>query len=97
MTKTMIRPTSDRVVVRRIQPDSETPGGIFLPSEIREMQPRGVVVATGPGKLLDDGSHATMEVQEGDTVVFSPYSTTEVRIEDDILVVMRESEVLFIE
>lgn len=96
-TSVMIRPTSDRIVVKRDDPAKQTPGGIVLPNESRDVPPRGTVVAVGPGRILEDGKYGPMEVSEGDTVVFSPYHSTEVRVGDEFLVVMRESEVLFIE
>ena len=97
MVKTMIRPTSDRIVVKRIPAEEATPGGIFLPTEARNTQPRGTVVAAGPGRLLEDGSRAEMEVKEGDVVVYNAYHVTEVNFGDERHVVMRESEVLFVE
>ncbi len=93
-TKTTISPLEDRVVVRPTKADDRTATGIFLPEGAKEKPMTGKVIAAGPGKLNDDGSRAAMSVKKGDTVLFGKYSGTEVEIDDDNLMVMRESELL---
>ena len=73
-----------------------TPGGIVLPDASKDKPARGRVVAVGSGKLLDDGSRVAMEVADGDTVVFSTYGGTDVDIDGETFVVLRESDVLFV-
>ena len=93
-TKTTISPLDDRVVVRPSEADDRTASGIFLPEGAKEKPMTGKVISSGPGKLNDDGSRAAMSVKKGDTVLFGKYGGTEIEIDDDKLMVMRESELL---
>jgi len=94
MAKTKIKPLDDRVVVQRLEQDEKTPGGIFLPETAKEKPQQGKVVAVGPGKLLDSGERAAMNVKKGDVVVFAKYGGTEVELDGKELIVMRESDLL---
>ena len=90
-----IRPLHDRVVVRRMAEESTTPGGIVIPDSASKEKPmQGVVVATGPGKTIDNGDVIALAIKTGDTVLFGKYSGTEVKIDNEELVVMREDDIM---
>ena len=89
-----LKPMEDRVLVKPIEPESKTASGIFLPESAKEKPMQGKVVATGPGKLLDNGERVKPTVKKGDTVVFGKYSGTEVEIKGTQHMIMRESELL---
>jgi len=93
-SKFQLEPLDDRVVVRRLEAEEKTAGGIVLPDTAKEKPQRGEIVATGPGKLLDNGKRAGMEVGTGDTVLFGKYSGTEVKVQGEEVVIMRESDIL---
>jgi chaperonin GroES len=93
-SKIELEPLEDRVVVRRLEAEERTAGGIVLPDTAKEKPQRGEIVATGPGKLLDNGKRAAMEVKAGDTVLFGKYSGTEVKVQGEELIIMRESDIL---
>jgi len=89
-----LRPLDDRVVVRRLEAEEKTAGGIILPDAAKEKPQKGEVVAVGEGKLLDSGKRATPDVKVGDTVLFGKYAGTEVKVDDEDLLIMRESDIL---
>ncbi len=89
-----IRPLHDRVVVRRLEENRTSPGGIVIPDTAAEKPVRGEVVAVGNGKLLDNGELRPLDVKSGDKVLFGKYSGTEVKIDGDDLVVMREDDIM---
>ena len=89
-----IKPMEDRVLVKPIESESKTASGIYLPESAKEKPVRGEVVATGPGKRLDNGNRAQMSVKKGDTVVYGKYAGTEVELKGDKLLILRESELL---
>ena len=91
-----IAPLHDRVVVRRLDEETTSPGGIVIPDTAAEKPSRGEVIATGPGKTLDSGKVQTLAVKEGDSVLFGKYAGTEVRIDAQDYVVMREDDLLAI-
>jgi chaperonin GroES len=93
-TKTSIRPLDDRVVIKRLSAEEKSSGGILLPENAKEKPQQGKVLAVGPGKLLDDGSRATPDLKEGDTVIFGKYSGSEITVDGDELIIMRESDIL---
>jgi chaperonin GroES len=93
-TKIDLLPLEDRIVVRRLEAEEKTAGGILLPDTAKEKPQRGEVVATGPGKLLDSGKRADLEVKTGDTILFGKYAGTEVKVHGEELIIMRESDVL---
>lgn len=89
-----IRPLHDRVVVRRMEEERTSPGGIVIPDSATEKPMQGEVVAAGPGKTLDNGDVSALAVKVGDVVLFGKYSGTEVKIGADELVVMREDDIM---
>lgn len=89
-----IRPLDDRVVVEPIEAEQKTAGGILLPDNAREKPQRGKVIATGPGKLRDNGERTALAVKVGDEVLYGRYAGSEVKEGDKELKVMRESEIL---
>ena len=89
-----LRPLQDRVVVKRVEEEKKTPGGIVIPDSAAEKPIKGEVVAVGPGKRTDDGKVNAPVVKQGDTVLFGKYSGTEVKHEGDELVVMREDDIM---
>ena len=89
-----IRPLHDRVVVRRIEAESRSAGGIVIPDSASEKPDQGEVVAVGPGAPLDDGSVRPVTVQPGDRVLFGKYAGSEVKLNGEELLVIKESEIL---
>ena len=89
-----IRPLADRVVVRRTKEEEKTKGGIIIPDTAKEKPVEGVVVAVGAGKLLKDGKHRPVDVKAGDRVLFGKYSGTEVKVDGEEHVLLREDEIL---
>lgn len=89
-----IRPLHDRVVVRRMEEERATPGGIIIPDSATEKPMRGEVIAIGTGKPLDNGDLRALAVKVGDIVLFGKYSGTEVKIDGKELVVMREDDIM---
>jgi chaperonin GroES len=90
----MLKPLADRIIVKAITAEEKTPGGIVLPDTAKEKPQEGEVIAVGPGKLLDNGKVAAMEVKVGDRVVYSKYGGTEVKLNGDEYVVLRLDDVL---
>jgi len=88
-----IRPLHDRVVVRRNEEETTTAGGIVLPGSAAEKPAQGEVIAVGPGKRLDDGSLQAVGVEVGQTVVFGKYSSNTIKIDDEELLILSESEI----
>ena len=93
-TRTRIRPLDDRVLIKADEAEDRTSSGIYLPEQAKEKPMQGKVVATGPGKLNDDGSRTPLSVKKGDTVVYGKYAGTEVEIDDDKLMIVKENELL---
>lgn len=89
-----IRPLDDRVVIKVLEAEETTAGGIVLPDTAKEKPQRGEVLSVGNGKLQDDGSRGEMELSKGDIVIFGKYSGTDVTVKGSELKIMRESEVL---
>ena len=89
-------PLGDKLVVRRLETDATTSGGIVLPDSAREKPQQGRVVSVGDGKLLADGSRAAHDVSEGDRVLFSAYSLSEVTVDAEELLIMSEDDILAI-
>jgi chaperonin GroES len=89
-----IRPLHDRVIVRRIEEGEQVRGGIIIPDTAKEKPQEGEVVAVGEGKYRDDGSRQPLDVKAGDRVLFGKYSGSEVKIDDEELLIMREDEIL---
>ena len=94
VTKVKLEPLGERVIVRPIEQEQTTKGGIFLPDTAKEKPQEGEVVAVGPGRLADDGTRITMELTVGDRVIYSKYAGTEYKDGDDQYLILRESDVL---
>ncbi|KTE03765.1 MULTISPECIES: co-chaperone GroES [unclassified Sphingopyxis] len=88
------RPLHDRVVVRRIEAEEKTSGGIIIPDTAKEKPQEGEVVAVGPGARAEDGTIAALDVKAGDRILFGKWSGTEVRIDGEELLIMKESDIL---
>lgn len=88
-----IRPLQDRVVVRRMEEETTSAGGIVLPGSATEKPAQGEVLAVGPGKRLDSGDTQPVDVNVGDTVVFGKYSSNTVKVDDEELLILNESEI----
>ncbi|MFA6140109.1 MAG: co-chaperone GroES [Hyphomicrobium sp.] len=88
------RPLHDRVVVKRLEEDSKSAGGIIIPDTVKEKPMRGEVVAVGPGTRDESGKINAPDVKAGDTVLFGKWSGTEVKIDGDDLLIMKESDIL---
>ena len=91
-----IKPLADRVVVKRIEEEEVKKGGIIIPDTAKEKPQKGKVIAVGPGRLDENGKRIPMEVKEGDVVLFSKYAGTEVKIDDEEYLIMREDDILAI-
>ncbi len=91
-----VRPLGEKVLIRRLEAEETTRGGIVLPDTAKEKPQRGKVLAVGDGKLLDDGTRGGFQVKAGDTVLFASYAGTEIKVEGEELVLMDESDVLAI-
>jgi chaperonin GroES len=92
--KLELEPLEDRIVVKRLEAEEKTAGGIVLPDTAKEKPQKGEVLAIGPGKMMDDGKRAPMEVSVGDKVLFGKYSGTEVKVSGEECLIMRESDLL---
>ncbi|TET25676.1 MAG: co-chaperone GroES [Dehalococcoidia bacterium] len=89
-----LKPLADRLVVRPIEREEVTKGGIVLPDTAKEKPQEGEVVAVGPGRLSEDGKRIAMEVKVGDRVIYAKYGGTEIKINDEELIILRESDIL---
>ena len=91
---TKIRPLQDRVIVKRVKEEEKTKGGIIIPDSAKEKPIEGEVVAVGSGKSLEDGTLRKLEVKVGDRVLFGKYSGTEVKLEGEEHLIVREDDIL---
>ncbi len=89
-----IKPLRDRIIVRRVNGEEKTKGGIIIPDSAQEKPQEGEVVAVGSGKVLDDGRVVPLEVKKGDKVLFGKYAGSEVKLDGEELLMMREDEIL---
>jgi chaperonin GroES len=89
-----IRPLQDRVIVKRIEEDDKTKGGIIIPDTAKEKPMEGKVVAVGKGKVLDNGKTQPVEVKKGDKVLFGKYAGTEIQIEGEEHLIMKEDDII---
>ncbi len=89
-----LRPLHDRVILKRMEEERTTAGGIVIPDSATEKPIRGEVIAVGNGKILDNGDVRALDVKVGDTVLFGKYSGTEVKVEGEDLLVMREEDIM---
>jgi len=93
-SKTNIRPLGDRVLAKAVERAEQTKSGIFLPDTAQEKPQEAVVLAVGPGKLLDNGTRTPIDLKAGDKVLYSKYSGTEIKQGDEDLLILRESDIL---
>jgi len=91
---TTIKPLHDRVIIRRIEEGEQVRGGIIIPDTAKEKPQEGEVIAVGEGKYKEDGSRQTLDVKVGDRVLFGKYSGSEIKIDNEELLMMREDEIL---
>ena len=96
MAKLNIRPLNDKIVVKRVEAEEKTKGGIVLPDTAKEKPKEGVVMAVGTGKLLENGQRAPFQVKEKDRVIFSSYAGTEIKIDAVEYLILSEDDVLAI-
>ncbi len=89
-----LKPLNDRVVVKRIEEEERTAGGIIIPDTAKEKPIQGEVLAVGTGKLMEDGSRRPLDVKAGDRVLFGKYAGTDIKIEGEELLIMREDDIL---
>ncbi|MGC4002400.1 MAG: co-chaperone GroES [Pirellulales bacterium] len=94
MANLRLRPLDDRVVVKTVEAEQITAGGIVLPDSAKEKPQRGKVISIGPGKLLDSGSRGTLSVAVGDEVIFGKYSGSDIEIDGQEVKILRESDIL---
>ena len=89
-----VRPLHDRILIRRVEETENIRGGIIIPDTAKEKPQEGIVVGVGNGKILDDGTLLSLEVKEGDRILFGKYSGTDIKIEGEEYLILREDEVL---
>ncbi len=89
-----LQPLADRLVVKPTEREEVTKGGIVLPDTVKEKPQEGKVLAVGPGRLSEDGKRIAMDVKVGDIVIYAKYGGTEIKIEDEELMILRESDIL---
>ena len=89
-----VKPLDDRILVKPLEAETKTANGIYLPDSAQEKPTQGKVIAAGPGKMNDKGERTKVEVKKGDTVIYGKYSGTEIDVDGDKLVILRESELL---
>ncbi|HEY4232162.1 MAG TPA: co-chaperone GroES [Lacipirellulaceae bacterium] len=93
-TKVVLQPLGDKVVVERDASEDRTAGGIYIPDAAKDKPSRGTVIAIGTGKLLDDGSRGKMQVKKGDRVLFTSYAPETIKLDEDELLLMSETDIL---
>ncbi len=89
-----LQPLADRVVVKPMEREEKTKSGIYLPDTAKEKPQEGKVIAVGPGRISDDGTRIAPDVKAGDIVVYAKYGGTEIKIDDEELIILRESDIL---
>ncbi len=94
MAKVGVRPLHDRILVRRMAEEEKTAGGLFIPDTAKEKPQRGEIIATGKGRVTEDGKTLPLEVKIGDKILFGKYSGTELKLDGQELLMMREEDIL---
>lgn len=94
MAKINLRPLGDKVIVKRVEADEKTAGGIVLPDTAKEKPKRGIVLAIGDGRLLDNGTRVPLQVKKNDHVVFTSYAGSEIKMNGEEYIIMDESDIL---
>jgi chaperonin GroES len=90
----ILRPLDDKVVIRRKEAENKSPGGVYLPDKAKKTPREGVIVAVGPGRLLDNGTRAVPQVKDDDCVLFAPFAGNEVEVEGAEYIIMSETDIL---
>jgi chaperonin GroES len=93
-TKVVLQPLGDKVVVERDVMEEKTAGGIYIPDAAKDKPSRGTIIAVGTGKMLDDGTRGAMQVKKGDRVLFTSYAPETIKLDDDELLLMSETDIL---
>jgi chaperonin GroES len=93
-TKVVLQPLGDKVVVERDSSEDKTAGGIYIPDAAKDKPSRGTIIAVGTGKMLDDGTRGKMQVKKGDRVLFTSYAPETIKLDDDELLLMSETDIL---
>jgi chaperonin GroES len=93
-TKVTLQPLGDKVVVERDTVEDKTAGGIYIPDAAKDKPSRGTIIAIGTGKLLDDGTRGKMQVKKGDRILFTSYAPETIKLDDDELLLMSETDIL---
>ena len=91
---TKLQPMADRVLVKPTEREEMTKSGIYLPDTAKENPQEGEVIAVGPGKMSEDGKRIAMDIKVGDTVIYAKYGGTEIKVDDEELIILRESDIL---
>ena len=89
-----VKPLQDRILLKRVESEDKTKGGLYIPDSAKEKPAEGIVLAVGAGKTLDSGEIAAPQVKEGDRVLFGKYSGTEIKIDGDDHIIIREDDIL---
>ena len=89
-----VRPLNDRILIKRVAEETKTAGGLFIPETAKEKPQRGVVVAVGKGRLLEDGSRVELDVKPKDKILFGKYAGTEIKLDGEEHIVLKEDEIL---
>jgi chaperonin GroES len=89
-----LRPLQDRILVKRVEEETKTAGGIFIPETAKEKPQRGEIIAAGNGKKTEDGKVLPLDVKKGDKVLFGKYAGTEIKVDGEELLIMREDDIL---
>ena len=89
-----VRPLNDRILIKRVAEETKTAGGLFIPETAKEKPQRGVVVAVGKGRLLEDGNRVELDVQPKDQILFGKYAGTEIKLDGEEHIVLKEDEIL---
>jgi chaperonin GroES len=89
-----LQPLADRVLVKPIEKEEKTKSGIYLPDTAKEKPQEGEVLAVGPGKMTDDGKRIPLDIKVGDRVLYAKYGGTEIKVDDEDLIILRESDIL---
>ena len=89
-----VRPLNDRVLIKRVEDNDKTAGGLIIPEAAKEKQARGKVIAAGSGRVNDEGERRPLDVKKGDEVLFGKYAGTEVKIDGEDLIILKEDEIL---
>ncbi len=91
-----VKPLADKILVKRLEAEEVTKGGIVLPDSAKEKPKEGRVVEVGPGKVMDDGNRSTMQIKKGDRILFTSYAGTEIKVDGEEYLIMSEDDVLAI-